>query len=120
MRIPAKSVTRAAKYAPLAYQAYKHGREPVQKAVQKALDRRSQQRQATAHARTLVDGSVLGTFHGGDRVWVVFSGDEPVAAYPSHQAELKDVIGRADLSKRVPPDEVESTTRLTLIRGKAR
>ncbi len=49
--------------------------------------------------------------------WVVFSGDEPVAAYPGQQGELQDVIGRADLSQRVPPDEVESTTRLTLIRG---
>jgi hypothetical protein len=118
MRIPAKTVAKAAKYAPVAYAAVKHGREPVQKAVQKAIDRRSHQRQATAHAGTLTDGSVLATFHGGDRAWVVFSGDEPVAAYPSQQADLQDVIGRADLSKRVSPDAAAgSASRLKLNRG---
>lgn len=99
----AKAVRLGVRYAPLAYQAVKQGRAPAQAAVQKAYTRLGSRRQALAHAATLIDGSALRTFAGDDQVWVVFSGDQPVAAHPAIDVPLETLLRHSDLGKRVRP-----------------
>jgi hypothetical protein len=38
-------------------------------------------------------------------VWVVFSGDETVTAYPPTDIPISVLIERADLTKRIRPDD---------------
>jgi hypothetical protein len=97
------AVTYAMKYGPLVYEAIKHGREPAQRAVQKALARQADRKRSLTHATTVVDGSVLRVFHESEPIWVVFSGDTPVASYPTVTAPLSDLLDHADLSLRVRP-----------------
>ncbi|MEQ4207147.1 hypothetical protein ABN028_06495 [Actinopolymorpha sp. B17G11] len=102
-RIAKTAVTYAMKYGPLVYEAIKHGREPAQRAVQKALARQADRKRALTHATTVVDGSVLRVFHEAEPIWVVFSKDTPVASYPAVDVPLADVLQHADLSLRVTP-----------------
>lgn len=64
---------------------------------------------AILHARTLQDGSFSWEMHGGERVWVVWVGDELVATYP-HRDDLVDsggeVLPGAQPTRRQDPDEV--------------
>lgn len=94
----------AAKYGPIVFEAVKHGREPAQRAIQKTLARQSYRRRARDHALTVVEGSVLRVFHKGEPVWVVFSGDTPVASYPPVDTPLETMLEHADLSLRVRPE----------------
>ncbi|WP_084678472.1 hypothetical protein [Actinopolymorpha alba] len=96
-------MTYAVKYGPLVYEAVKYGREPAQRAIQKALARQGNRRQALRHATTVVDGSVLRVFHQAEPVWVVFAGDAAVASYPPVDVPLPAVLEHADLSLRVRP-----------------
>lgn len=110
-RFAKTAVTYAVKYGPLVYEAVKHGREPAQRAVQKALDRRADRRRAIAHATTVVAGSVLRVFHRAEPVWVVFSAETPVASYPDVDAPLPSLLEHADLSLRVSPSDLRSRRR---------
>ena len=82
------------------------------KAAQGALDRQRARRRAIEHAATVRDGSFLKTFDPradhGDPVWVVFSGDEPVAAHPTTATPLSELVARSDLATRVRPADVPS------------
>lgn len=98
------AVIYAAKYGPIVFEAVKHGREPAERALQRALARQSHRRRAREHASTVVDGSVLRVFHQGEPLWVVFSGDTPVASYPPVDTPLETVLEYADLSLRVRPE----------------
>jgi hypothetical protein len=98
------AVIYAAKYGPIVFEAVKHGREPAQRALQKALARQSYRRRARDHALTVVDGSVLRVFHKGEPIWVVFSADTPIASYPVVDTPLETVLEHADLSLRVRPE----------------
>lgn len=90
------------KYGPIAYEAAKHGKEPAKAAAQKAFGRVQAYRSAVEHGLTVVEGSVLKTFdQQGDPVWVVFSGDEPVATHPATATPMADLLQHADLTKRV-------------------
>ncbi|SNC63789.1 hypothetical protein SAMN05445756_0979 [Kytococcus aerolatus] len=62
-------------------------------------------RRATQHARTVVDGSYLQTFLHSRPVFVVFSGDTPVATHPHVDVAFSELLRHADLSarKRVRP-----------------
>jgi hypothetical protein len=91
------------KYGPLVYEAVKHGREPAQRALQRALARQGERRKAFKHAATLVDGSVLRVFREGEPIWVVFSADNPVVAYPPVEVPLPELLEHADLGQRVKP-----------------
>jgi hypothetical protein len=93
------------KYGPVVYELVKYGREPAQEAVRRAIERRSANRVANDHARTVRNPSVLRVVHQGQPTWVVFSGEEPVAAYPSTAAPLHDLVAHADLDQRTPPTE---------------
>ncbi|MBA3619910.1 MAG: hypothetical protein H0W56_10040 [Acidothermales bacterium] len=73
----------ALKYGPHAQQVWKHAGRPAREAAQKAVADWSSRRTALEHADTVIDGSLLSVMHEGRRVWVVFSGDDPIASYPA-------------------------------------
>ena len=98
------------KYGPHVVVLAQQAKEPAMKAAQTALDRQKAKRQAVAHAATLRDGSVLKAFDPrashGDPVWVVFSGDEPVAAHPTTTTPLSELLAKVDLATRVRPEDL--------------
>jgi hypothetical protein len=104
-RFAKTAVNYAVKYGPLVYEAIKHGREPAQRAVQKALTRQADRKRALTHATTVVDGSVLRVFHRAEPIWVVFSGQTPIESYPAVDTPLPTVLEHADLSLRVRPGD---------------
>ncbi|WP_462418507.1 hypothetical protein [Kytococcus sp. Marseille-QA3725] len=60
-------------------------------------------RRAQNHARSVVDGSVLQTFLHSRPVWVVFSGEEPVATHPHVDVPWSELLRHADLGARRRP-----------------
>lgn len=64
---------------------------------------------AILHARTLEGGAFSWEMHGGERVWVVWAGDDLVATYP-HRPEIVDsggqVLPGTQPTRRQDPDEV--------------
>ena len=65
---------------------------------------------AIVHADTVVDGSFMRVPVDGEPHWIVWSGSEPVAAYPPRTGSLHDVVKAVDLSKRQRPDELRVRT----------
>ena len=112
------AVRLSVKYGPVAYQAVKHGREPARELAEKVLARSSMRRRALAHAASVVEGSVLRVFHGEEQVWVVFSGDDPVATHPPVDVPLPALLQHADLTQRRRPaaDGAGPAARLKAIR----
>jgi hypothetical protein len=110
---------RALKYGPYAAQAWKHLGKPTQAAVQKQASSWAARRTARQHADTMNDGSLLGVMHDGAKVWVVYSGDEPVTAYPSTSKPLADLVAHADLSKRITPEQARERQRIRELRRRA-
>src|SRR5690348_15825635 len=100
------------KYGPHVIVLAQQAKEPAMAAAQKALDRQKARRRAFEHAETVRDGSVLKTFDPradhGDPVWVVFAGDDPVAAHPATATPLAELIANSDLSTRVRPADQPS------------
>jgi hypothetical protein len=94
------------KYGPAAYQAVRLGREPAQDAAKKAFQQLSSRRQALAHASTLLDGSIYKAFADDQQVWVVFSGEQPIATHPNTTVPLPELLAHADLAKRIRPEDV--------------
>lgn len=92
-----------AKYGPLVYEAARNGKDPAKEAAQKAWTKATSKRSALAHARTVVDGSVLQVFDHGRPVFVVYSGDEPIAVHPPTATPVADLLTHADLTRRVRP-----------------
>jgi hypothetical protein len=62
-------------------------------------------RTARVHADRVRDGSYLDVFIDGTRHWVVWSGDDPVAAYPPISRDLVEAVAAVDLSRRRRPGE---------------
>ena len=103
------------KYGPQAKVAWDIGGKHVQAAARKQLDNVAARRKAFEQAELVKDGSVLKTIHQGTQIWVVFSADEPVAAYPSDPTAdptadpmatppgLTELVSHADLSNRETP-----------------
>jgi hypothetical protein len=110
---------RALKYGPYAAQAWKHLGRPTQAAVQKQVGSWAARRTALQHADTVTDGSILGVMHDGARVWVVFSGDEPVTAYPNTSTPLAQLVAHADLPRRVTPEQARERQRMREMRRRA-
>jgi len=105
------------KYGPVAYQAVKHGKGPARDLAERMMTRSSTRRRARAHAASVLDGSVLRVFSGEDQVWVVFSGDEPVATHPPVEVPLPTLLHLADLSLRERPgDKAGPAARLWALR----
>jgi hypothetical protein len=95
------------RYGPVAFEAFKHGREPAQQAVQSVLARRNARKIAVEHAKTLREGTVLKVMRDGDPVWFVFSGDEIVATYPQVPMDsYGDLLRHTDLANRIRPEDM--------------
>ena len=60
-------------------------------------------RTARVHADRVLDGSYLDVFIDGERHWVVWSGDQPVAAYPAVSRDLAEAVSAVDLTRRRRP-----------------
>lgn len=98
----------AVKYGPAAKVVYDQAREPATDFARKKLEGARNRRLAIEKARTLRDGMLLMVMPHDVPVWVVFSGDEPVSAHPDSGEPLVDLLLRADLTKRVYPDQIPS------------
>jgi hypothetical protein len=60
-------------------------------------------RTARAHADRVRQGSYLDVYVDGAKHWVVWSGDDPVAAYPLVSRELAEAVAAVDLDRRRRP-----------------
>lgn len=107
------AVAAAQKWGPVVWEQVKHQREPAEKFVQDKVAKGNQRKKAMAHAATVIDGSVLQVFHLNTAHWVVFSGDDPIAVHPPTQAPFEELLDRADLSRRVGPNEGSVTIRVS-------
>ena len=74
-------------------------------AAQRTFAARSGCRTALTHADTVVEGAILKVIYEGATHWVVFSGGNPVTAYPTSPVALDDLVAHADVSKKVTPDQ---------------
>ena len=100
------------KYGPHVVVLAQQAKEPAMKAAQTALDRQQARRRAIEHAATVREGTVLKTFDPradhSEPVWVVFSGDDPIAAHPTSTTPIAELIANSDLvdpgASRRPPD----------------
>ena len=98
------------KYGPHVVVIAQQVKEPAMAAAQRALDRQRAKRRAVEHAATIRLGTVLKTFDPaadhGEPVWVVFAGEEPIAAHPPTPTPLADLVARSDLSMRLRPEDL--------------
>lgn len=101
----AKAAKLAAKYGPHAVAAAKVVGPAAKEAVETQRRRIANRNAAFDKARGLAAGSVLRQREGDEVVFVVFAGDEPVAAYPEVATPLADLVKRADLAQRVTPEQ---------------
>ncbi|NUQ31618.1 MAG: hypothetical protein HOP99_02140 [Dermatophilaceae bacterium] len=111
-KLVTQTVKLGIKYGPQIWVASQALREPAKEAANKAISSERARRQAMDLARSLTDGSILKVYKGDAAHWVVFSGDEPVAVHPSTDLLLTTLVERADLTKRIrPQDKVKATDR---------
>jgi hypothetical protein len=89
------------KYGPHAVAAWRIAGHHVEAAARHKVDEMSARRTAFDHAGAVATGSVLRLVDRGQPVFVVFSGAEPVAAYPEVERPLPELMVTADLTKRV-------------------
>lgn len=104
----ARAAKLAAKYGPHVVAAVKVAGPTAREALETQRKRLANQHAAYDKAGTLAQGSVLRQRDGNDVVWVVFTGDEPVAVYPEVTTPVAELVRSADLSKRVTPAEHEA------------
>jgi hypothetical protein len=93
----------AVKYGPQAKIAWDNGGRKAAISATKRARSVTARRKAFAHARTVVDGSVLKVAPGGSTIYVVFTGDQPIATYPHQDLPPAVLLAHADLSKRMLP-----------------
>jgi hypothetical protein len=72
-------------------------------AVERGRQNATAWRMARIHADRVRDGSYLDVFIDGARHWVVWSADEPVAAYPRVAGDLAQAVATVDLTRRRRP-----------------
>ena len=104
-KVAVTAVKLGVKYGPQIWLATQALREPAKEAVNKAVASERARRQAMAHAKSLADGSILKVYKGDQAMWVVFSGDETVTVYPPIDIPLSTLVERADLTKRIRPED---------------
>ena len=104
----ARAAKLAAKYGPHVAAAVKVAGPTVRDTVATQRKRLENRHAAFDKAGTLAEGSVLRQRDGDEVVWVVFTGDEPVAVYPEVKTPIPDLVKSADLSKRVTPEEFDA------------
>jgi hypothetical protein len=93
----------AVKYGPHAMKAWDLFGDKVKEASRNKLDEVSARNVAFKDADGRVEGSVLRVAQKGVPVFVVFAGEEPVAAYPETDQPLASLIDKVDLSRRITP-----------------
>lgn len=100
------------KYGPHVVVLAQQAKDPAMAAAKKMMDRQKARRRAVEHAATIREGSVLKTFDArsdsGEPVWVVFSGDEAIAAHPTTATPLAELVAKSDLATRLRPHEMPS------------
>ena len=65
---------------------------------------------AVLHADTLVDGTFMKVPLAGQPHWVVWSGAQPVGAYPTYEGDLEHAVRHVDLTKRERPQDLRVRT----------
>lgn len=98
------------RYGPHVVAAWKIAGPKVEAAARSKLDEAGARRTAFDHADSVAEGSVLRVVERGHGVFVVLSGDEPLAAYPEVERPLADLLDRADLGKRVDARRAPAAT----------
>lgn len=94
----------AARYGPQAKIAWDNGgRKAATTAVRRAKSVTAR-RKALAQAATVTAGTVLKVAPGGHTMYVVFSGEQPIAVHPPTDEPMEVVLAHADLAKRVPAE----------------
>lgn len=109
------------KYGPHVVAAVKVAKDPAQNAARKVFSEGRARRAALEHAHTLVGGSVLKVIHRDAPVWVIFSGEDAITTQPKVDVPIADLLMRADLTRRISPDDVPGTAgkaKAALTRGK--
>lgn len=92
------------KYGPQAKILWDTAGKQARSAAKARLDDLNARRTAFDEAETVVEGTVLRRVWHGTPVWVVFSRDEPVSAYPA-VAEPAEIVINADVSRRQTPQQ---------------
>jgi len=92
-------------YGPQAKIAWEKGGKQAALAAAKRAQALNARRKALNHASGVVNGSVLKIAPEGLAVYVVFSGETPIAAYPPQETAYAALLEHADLDKRVRPPE---------------
>lgn len=108
VKLVVTGVKQGVKYSPAIAAVVKEARGPVTDFAKGRVEASRQRRLAVTKAASLTDGSVLSLVHGEQPVWVVFSGDEPVAQHPDTGVPLADLVQHVDLSRRRKPEDFPS------------
>lgn len=93
------------KHGPKVVAAWAVAGKPVTEAARARARDLQLRSQAVRDADTRDDGSVLPMSRDGRWLWVVYSGDRPVAVYPSSGVALADLVETAKLSDRFTPEQ---------------
>jgi hypothetical protein len=100
------------KYGPHVVVLAQQAKDPAIAAAKRTMERQKARRRAVEHAATVRDGTVLKTFDPrqdtGEPVWVVFSGDDAIAAHPATTTPLAELVARSDLATRIRPQDLPS------------
>ena len=75
----------------------------IKPAMERGQQNAAAWRTARAHADRVRDGSYLDVYIDGAKHWVVWSGDQPVAAYPAVSRDLAEAVAAVDLDRRRRP-----------------
>ncbi|MBO3128690.1 hypothetical protein [Dermatophilus congolensis] len=93
-------------YGPIAYEGVMRNRGAIEHVARKSFTRSTTyEHMAYEHAAGLVNGSVLLTFDGDTRVYVVFSGDRPVATHPAVPTPIDRLLENYDITRRLTPEQ---------------
>ena len=103
----AKAAKLAAKYGPHVVAAAKVAGPAVKEAAETQRKRFENRRAAFDRARGLTAGTVLRVRQGDEVLFVVFTGDEPVAVHPEVSTPIADLVRNADLSQRMTPEQYD-------------
>jgi hypothetical protein len=106
-----QSARLAVRYGPQAKILWDHGGKQATRAASKRAMTLNARRRALAHASGVVDGSILKIAPRGLTLYVVFTGDQPIAAYPPQEESLTVLLEHADLDLRIRPSEVKRRTK---------
>ncbi|WP_109505862.1 hypothetical protein [Nocardioides speluncae] len=110
VRTAAQAAKIAVKYGPQAKIAWDNGGKQAAARATKRAKTLNARRRAFAHAAGVVEGTVLKIAPSGSTVYVVFTGERPIAAYPPQDLPFSALLEHADLSRRMPAVPAEPST----------